>query len=54
MDDASKDKCLWIVFSERSDENGRQLSEHFFGRDFFPWGWQEMKECLDAIHGDGA
>lgn len=49
MHDASNDKCLWIAFSERSDEMVDMLSEHFFGRDSFPWDGK-MKECLDAIH----
>ena len=40
---------MWIAFSERSDEMVDMLSEHFFGRDSFPWDGK-MKECLDAIH----
>ena len=49
MHEASHDKCLWIAFSERSDEMVDMLSEHFFGRDSFPWDGK-MKACLDAIH----
>ena len=49
MHEASHDKCLWIAFSERSDEMVDMLSEHFFGRDSFPWDGK-MKECLEAIH----
>lgn len=49
MHDASHDTCLWIAFSERMDETVDMLSEHFFGRDSFPWAGK-LKECLDAIH----
>lgn len=49
MHKSSKDKCLWIAFSERSDETVDMLSEHFFGRDSFPWDGK-MKACLDVIH----
>lgn len=49
MHESSKDKCLWIAFSERSDEMVDMLSEHFFGRDSFPWDGK-MKACLDVIH----
>ena len=49
MHDASHDTCLWIAFSERMDETVDMLSEHFFGRDSFPWPGK-VKECLDAIH----
>ena len=49
MHESSKDKCLWIAFSERSDETVDMLSEHFFGRDSFPWDGK-MKACLDVIH----
>lgn len=40
---------MWIAFSERSDEMVDMLSEHFFGRDSFPWDGK-MKACLDVIH----
>ena len=31
------------------DETVDMLSEHFFGRNSFPWAGK-LKECLDAIH----
>ena len=49
MHNASHDTCLWIAFSERMDETVDMLSEHFFGRNSFPWAGK-LKECLDAIH----
>lgn len=52
MHDASRDKCLWVAFSERSDEMVDMLWEHFFGSDAFPWDGK-MEECLDAIHNMG-
>ena len=47
MHESSKDKCLWIAFRERSDKTVDMLSEHFFGRDSFPWDGK-MKECLEG------
>lgn len=52
MHKASKDKCLWLAFSERTDEMVDMLWEHFFGKDPFPWDGK-MQECLDAIHDMG-
>ena len=38
-----------LLSASGSDEMVDMLSEHFFGRDSFPWDGK-MKECLEAIH----
>lgn len=49
MHDTSRNTCLWVAFSERHDEIVDMLSDHFFGRDAFPWH-DKMEESLAAIH----
>ena len=38
MHESSKDKCLWIAFSERSDKTVDMLSEHFLWSRFISLG----------------
>lgn len=49
MHKSSRNKCLWVAFSERSDKMVDMLSEHFFGKDAFPWEGS-INQCLDTIH----